>query len=342
MHFRGNEVRDDVCLTSASNCATFNFFMIADQYGLPEQIDGVMGLTLGGRQSDGKLPSDYKVAPLPIDQFINAGHITGDKVFSTNFATGRSFIDFGPYKEANMSDPMGLVSFSVDQGYFWSAIPEGVRFGNIDGKEYLLENLPGIFSSSSVFTGVPKSLSRNFFKMLLQDIDTELEDGIFYTSCSSQFEEDIYFMFGGNWLQIKAKDMITDLSEAQDNSLCAVTFMPSENDYWWFGLNLYKDYYVIHNATKRTLGFVPTLDNIKDEIMDGARPLDSFPSYDWVLMLIKMGVGAVLSVTYWLLIKYLMEPTSNTGISFLNEASYKPTKKQAVTDQVAQLDTNTI
>ena len=73
-----------------------------------------MGLTLGGSPDGIALPDDYKVAPLPIDQFYNAGHITGERMFSTNFATGKSFIDFGPYREENMSDPAELATFSVD------------------------------------------------------------------------------------------------------------------------------------------------------------------------------------------------------------------------------------
>ena len=182
MHFRGNEVRDDVCLTSASNCATFDFFLIADQYGMPEELDGIMGLTLGGSPNGEILPSDYEVAPLPINQFINAGHITGDKMFSTNFGSGRSFIDFGPFRQENMSDPLGLTTFAVDDGYFWSATPDGVRFGNVgEGKEYKLNDHKAVFSSSSIFTGVPESLSENFFKLLLDDVDAELDDGVFYT-----------------------------------------------------------------------------------------------------------------------------------------------------------------
>lgn len=125
-------------------------------------------------------------------------------------------------------------------------------------------------------------------------------------------------MFGGNWLQIKAKDLVVDLSTEQDGSLCAVTFMPSANNYWWFGHNIYKDYYVVHDMYERSMGFVPTLDYIKDEIKDGARPVRPFPSYDWVMMLIKLGVAGVMAVGYWLLITYLFEPTDFTGINFLN------------------------
>ena len=277
-----------------------------------------MGLTLGGEPTNGALPEDYEVAPLPLDQFMNAGHITGEKMFSTNFGSGRNFIDFGPYREENMIDPMWLVSFAVDGGYFWSAVPEGVRFGDIDGKEYKLDGLSAIFSSSSIFTGVPESLSESFFKLLLSGYDYEYDNGVFYTPCSTEFEKDLYFMFGGNWLQIKAQDLVVDLSPAQDGSLCAVTFQPSANNYWWFGHNIYKDYYVVHNMSQRSLGFVPTLDGIKGEIMDGARPVTPFPSYDWVMMLIKIAVAGVVSVGYWLVIQYAFEPASFTGINFLN------------------------
>lgn len=100
-----------------------------------------------------------------------------------------------------MADPMGLTTFAVEKGYFWSAKPDGVRFGDVgEGKEYELNDFTAVFSSSSVFTGVPESLSENFFKLLLEDIDADLEDGIFYTQCSNAFSKDVYFMFSGNWL----------------------------------------------------------------------------------------------------------------------------------------------
>ena len=138
--------------------------------------------------------------------------------------------------------------------------------------------------------------------MLLKDKKTELDYGVFYTSCSTTFEEDIFFMFEGKWLQIKGKDLVVDLSEEQDRSLCAITFMPTSNEFWWFGHNIYKDYYVVHNMSQRTMGWVPTVDRIKESIKVGARPVNDFPSYDWVMMLIKLAVGAVMGVAYWAII----------------------------------------
>ena len=225
-------------------------------------------------------------------------------------------------------------------------MPEGVRFGEMDeAKEYKLGGLPAIFSSSSIFTGVPEKVSENFFKMLLKGINgkTKLDSGIFFTECGVMFEHDVYFMFGGNWLQIKAKDLVVDLSEAQDGTLCALTFMPTANNYWWFGHNIYKDYYVVHNMSNRSLGFVPTKDRVKAEIMVGEMPTRKFPSYDWVMMLIKLLTGGAMGVGWWAIIQYLMVPTTWVGWSFLNSASYDPNKMRMVNHkQIANLDTDSI
>ena len=88
--------------------------------------------------------------------------------------------------------------------------------------------------------------------------------------------------------------------------------------------------------------FAVTLDRIKDEIMIGSKPTQEFPSYDWRMMLIKMGVGAAFALGYWATIRYAMLPNSFKGIHFLNQASYKPTKKQEVAKKIAELDTETV
>ena len=218
-----------------------------------------------------------------------------------------------------MSNQFELISFNADGGYFWAATPVGLRIGEAgQSKEYKLEGMPGIFSSSSLFTGVPKSYSKVFFKMLLKGKKHVLEDGIFYVPCNTVFEQDVYFMFARYWIQISARDLIVDVSTNQDNSLCAVTFIPSINDYWWFGLNIYKDYYVIHNMSQKTLGFVPTEDNIKEEIQIGKKPTRKLPSYNVGMMFLKLFVGGTFAVGYWLMIKYVFKPTSFTGFNFLN------------------------
>ena len=98
-HLRGIEATDKVCLTSFSNCINpFTFFLVTDQFGLSPEIDGVLGLTLGGRMAD--TPTDFKVGPLFLEKLYEEGNIT-QKAFSTHFSTleGQSFVDFGPPKD---------------------------------------------------------------------------------------------------------------------------------------------------------------------------------------------------------------------------------------------------
>ena len=45
MHVKGKEVRDQVCLKSFSLCMDpFDFFLIKEQFGIPPEADGVLGL----------------------------------------------------------------------------------------------------------------------------------------------------------------------------------------------------------------------------------------------------------------------------------------------------------
>ena len=74
-HIRGIEASDKVCLTSFSNCVNpFTFFLVTDQFGLSPEIDGVLGLTLGGSLVDA--PNDYRAGPLFLDKLYDEGNIT--------------------------------------------------------------------------------------------------------------------------------------------------------------------------------------------------------------------------------------------------------------------------
>ena len=47
--------------------------MITDQYGLPSEIDGILGLTRGQKND---APLDFKLGPLFLDKLYEEGHIT--------------------------------------------------------------------------------------------------------------------------------------------------------------------------------------------------------------------------------------------------------------------------
>lgn len=46
VHVEGNRVQDQVCLKSFSLCMDpYEFFLIQNQFGIPDETDGILGLT---------------------------------------------------------------------------------------------------------------------------------------------------------------------------------------------------------------------------------------------------------------------------------------------------------
>lgn len=60
---------------------------------------------------------------------------------------------------------------------------------------------------------VPSSLSSNFFKHYLDGIDYLEDNGVFYIDCLTNEMKDLWFMFEEHWIEIKADDILTDISE---------------------------------------------------------------------------------------------------------------------------------
>ena len=74
----------------------FQFVLITDQFGIPEEVDGVLGMAQGYNPRGFNMPDDFEVGPLLLDYLRLAEHIT-TKSFTTRF-TGRfgdNFVDFG-------------------------------------------------------------------------------------------------------------------------------------------------------------------------------------------------------------------------------------------------------
>lgn len=102
----------------------FEFFLIEDQFGIDDELDGILGLAQGFSPRGFNLPKSYDSGPLFLDYLRIAEHIT-EKAFSTRF-TGRfgdNFVDFGPAKEDEMSSIEDYVTIPVNKGFFYSLIP---------------------------------------------------------------------------------------------------------------------------------------------------------------------------------------------------------------------------
>ena len=60
--------------------------------------------------------------------------------------------------------------------------------------------------------------------------------------------------------------MVVDIGENQDQKTCALSFVPSGEAYWIFGLNFYRDYYVLHDTDNKRMGFAPSKNSLKSEL----------------------------------------------------------------------------
>lgn len=63
-----------------------------------------------------------------------------------------------------MSDPTETKTIQCDEGFFYSAIPMGVRFGDSTSTmKFELKDAPAIFTTSMSLSFVPKKYSKLFF-----------------------------------------------------------------------------------------------------------------------------------------------------------------------------------
>lgn len=86
IHIEGKEVKDLVCLGKNQLCIDpFKFFLLSDQFGIPEDADGILGLAQGESPfHNTDVPINYNVGALLIDDLRLLGHIS-QKSFSTRF-----------------------------------------------------------------------------------------------------------------------------------------------------------------------------------------------------------------------------------------------------------------
>ena len=86
-----------------------------------------------------------------------------------------------------MSDIEEFVELPVNKDYFYSVVPQGVKFGKVtEDNEYALKKLGMIFTTGIHFNMVPSSLSVEFFKRLLKGVEYYESDGIYYVNCGDE------------------------------------------------------------------------------------------------------------------------------------------------------------
>ena len=222
-----------------------------------------------------------------------------------------------------MSDPQEFIELPVNKDYFYSVVPQGVKFGKVtEGDEFGLAGIGAIFTTGIHFNMVPASLSVEFFKRLLDGVDYYEENGVYYTSCGLEMR-DLWFMVEEHWIQIRGQDLLTDISETRDNTLCMINFLPSVDDFWVLGNTIFKDYYVYHNPERGVMGWVPTAQRFKSPLIEGVPPARELAfeynaQFAYLKIGIMLGMWAITIVTAMFIFT-----TSFSGVSFLNQGSHK-------------------
>ena len=135
-------------------------------------------------------------------------------------------------------------------------------------------------------------------------------------------------MFQGHWIQIRGKDMVTDISENKDNTLCIINFIPSIDNFWVLGNTIFKDFYVHHNPVKGALGFVPTNQRFKSALVPDIVPTKSIEfGYDSAFMYLKLTIALIL-IGGTAATAIFVFTTSFKGLSFLNSSSNQSSVSQ--------------
>lgn len=188
-------------------------------------------------------------------------------VFEKKFCThledksGNSYIDFGTPVATHTSNLDDGVPIKFQDGYFWNIVPGGIRFGEpADQLEFMLDETNYlILTTSTAFNFVPKSHSVDFFYNIFNKyrIPYQVEGGMFVVDCNKSMP-DVSFLLQNYWVKINGSDLLIDISERGDRSLCVCTFVPTQEEIWVLGQGLYKDYYMIHDPDNREITFAPT------------------------------------------------------------------------------------
>jgi len=325
--------------------------MITDQYGIPAQVDGILGLTQGREpREDVPFPQDFEIGPLYMDYLALSGWIT-EKSFSTHFEgfSGSSYVDFGPVNYQSLASMEFYVELGSEKGFFYSFIPEGIRFGDADTPDiYKLQNKLAVLSSSMSVSMVPQSLSEEFFRNLLYKIPHVEDNGVFYVDCDVDRPRDVFMLIQGRWLHFKGDDMVVDISNTQDMTLCIINWLPSVDDFWVLGNSLYKDYYVTHKPDEAIVAFTPTEKQRKEPLRKGFQPETLMrPAYNWFMFLAKFLTAACIGVSIWAIAEYGFVGQTWTGLTFLNNASLKKklskeAARKAVNEQLKNMDATEI
>ena len=181
------------------------------------------------------------------------------------------------------------------QHYFWLNTCQGMRIGTskrtkkgftsswfFDTKAgpQSFQNLV-IWDTAISWIYVPEAQAVDLiYRLVKGKTYNKFANGMVSLSCADVNNyEDVFFLIGGYWLQMKPQDYIINLS-----GTCFLGFIPNPGNYFLIGLGLMGGYYTIHdnsNHANARIGFVPHSTSSKIEIAAGKSPSMPIQNLQW-------------------------------------------------------------
>lgn len=113
----------------------------------------------------------------------------------------------------------------------------------------------------------------------------------------------LYFMMNGYWYEMSVDDFVFDASANQDMTLCALSVVANQQDFFLFGNSFLRGYYSIHDMKDGYLGIAPHATSTKSFVFMGALPGTKLTGirtqnvWTWVITaIIFLGWGLLVSL----------------------------------------------
>lgn len=266
----GYEYTDTVCIKDASNnslCASaFEYFLIDKQTGLSSEIDGILGMSMGGTVTG------YTTGPLLVDKLQDASELTLNLFsFYLDNINGTSYVDMGYQDTSSMSNSADLYYVPMQDNFFWLQFNYGIRFGSSVDTTYKFESPDGdanwgyttIFDTGTTLAYVPNELWDSFISTLIASAPNayteSTSDGFVLTYCDITVWPSVWLWYESAWLEMIPNDYLLDGTDlnVQDRSVCILGFVQNGDNFWLLGDVFMRGFYSVHDMDNQKIGFVP-------------------------------------------------------------------------------------
>lgn len=229
-----------------------------------------------------------------MDALKDAG-LVDERIFSfylTNYADeetlGKSYIDIG-YIDDSAIDSEIIYIDVLPGDFWWTNYVEAISFTHPDQQVYYPQadrnvnawSIPkkkALTDTGSSCTLVNKEAYEFILSYLLGDgEEVEYDEywGYIISDEKAKTMPSIFFLYGGYWMEMMAKDYLVDF----DDGTHGFCIMETTMNYWILGNAFMRGFYNVHNHETMQYGFAPIKGSTKSKVIKGEVPPYS---YLWV------------------------------------------------------------